>query len=208
LLDHCLRSAHAHDCTTPGVLLFNKLRTTFPPHPTRLWLAHRDPSPPRTMGASPPTTVRPGPQPSLEVALRHILDNLANNDDSFPTALNSTELKLPGKRTPELRALENAIWVLIGRIKELETRHSSSSSSSSSSPIDVMPSPKQLARIKQEERKLCGNRPVCDTCGHRLENGPLTPDETPPVVDNGVPHVHTRIPSSANTSCVGTGVDV
>jgi len=53
---------------------------------------------------------------------------------------------------------------------------------------------------------LCGNRPVCDTCGHRLENGPLTPDETPPVVDNEVPHVHTRIPSSANTSCVVQGL--
>jgi len=32
LLDRCLRSAHAHGCTTPGVL-FNKLRTTFPPPP-------------------------------------------------------------------------------------------------------------------------------------------------------------------------------
>jgi len=160
------------------------------------------------MGTSPPTPATTTPQPSLEVALCYILDSLANNDDSFfPTAVNPTDLKLPGKRTTQLQALEGALRGLVTRVQDLETRHSSSSSSSSS-PIDMTPTPKQLATIKQDERRLSVNGKVCDTCGHRLENGPLTPDETPPVVDNGVSHVPKRIPSSATTSCDGAGVDV
>lgn len=140
--------------------------------------------------ASPPVAADAAP-PSLEIVLRQILEKLAADDSFFPTAVDGPDLRLPGKRTPELQALEGALHGLVARVQDLEARHSSSS------PVDVTPVPKQLQSIKENEN---GVQTVCRTCGHRLDNVPLTPEETPPMaVDTTGPHVPRRIPSSMST---------
>jgi hypothetical protein len=137
-------------------------------------------------GTSPPPAAS---SPSLVLALRHILDRLAVEDSFSPTQQPPyKQLGLPGKRTPELQALEVSLHALVGRIQDLEAQRYSS---------DVTPTPSNhsLTSIEEDDGVLGA---VCDSCGHRLENVPLTPEETPPVVDSDGPHVPRRIPSSTN----------
>lgn len=118
---------------------------------------------------------------SLCLAIQQILDKIGSDDSFFPTE--TPDVSLPGPSTPEFQALESSIRRLVTRFKGLEqnTIHSSPPLPTQ----DVRPPvTKRLQNVKEEK-----NGGVCVSCGHRLDIVPLTPEETPPVVDTGEPYV-------------------
>jgi hypothetical protein len=116
---------------------------------------------------------------SLPLAIKEILDKVGSKDSFFPAE--TAEIRLPLPSTPESLALETSIRNLVIRFQELEQK-SIHSSPPPQSPTDARPVTKLLQNVK-ENGKEENKKGACVLCGHRLDIGPLTPDETPPVVD-------------------------
>ena len=112
----------------------------------------------------------------LPVALRQILDKIGSEDSFFPTE--TPDVSLPGPPTAESLALEDSLRKLVARFQDLEQK------SIRAPPPDERPITKQIQNVKNSAsvEKL-----VCLSCGSRINAVPLTPEETPAMVESGLP---------------------
>jgi hypothetical protein len=110
------------------------------------------------------------------LAVREILDKISSEDSFFPTEI--PDITLPGPSTPESRALEKSIRSLVIRYQQLEQKTIQSPQAA-----DIRPVTKQIPNVKENGRCENNKGGVCPSCGSRLDTVPLTPDETPPLVD-------------------------
>lgn len=118
----------------------------------------------------------------IAIAIRQILDKI-ESEDSFNVPTKSPDVSLPGAATPGSVALEESIRSLVARFQELEhkTIHSEHLDARTSRPVL-----KKLQNVKEGNSKKDRIKEyVCMSCGFRLDNFPLTPDETSPVDING-----------------------
>jgi len=108
--------------------------------------------------------------PSVPLAISHLLDKLASSttaeDSSFydPVGLSSL---LPGISSHESLALENSIRKLVSKMKRLEE------------PPSYRP---PIVGGEPLPHDLYDDH-VCSNCGNRIQNVPLTPEETPTTGD-------------------------
>ena len=121
----------------------------------------------------------------LSVAICKILDKLGSEDSFFPTE--TPDLSLPGPPTPESLALEDSLRKLVARFQDLEQH------SIRSPPPNDRPVAKQVKNIKNSET---ADKPVCLSCGNRINAVPLTPEESPAFVESGLPR------SAVSSSCL------
>jgi len=136
---------------------------------------------------------------TLLLSIKEILDKIGSEDLFFPTETPAIRLPLPS--TPESLALETSIRNLVIRFQELEKK--SIRSPPPSSPKDARPVTNRLQNVK-ENGKEENKKGVCESCGHRLDIVPLTPDETPPVVngtESYVPQVNVTSKFSSFIEC-------
>ena len=112
----------------------------------------------------------------LSRAVCKVLDRLGSDDSTF-----NTEISLPDPATPDMRALENCLRNLASRFQSLQRKAENA---------NQPPVAPQLMHI--EEPKY-----VCSTCGHRLDT-PLTPDETPVLLNGKAGPLPKRLDSSCS----------
>lgn len=112
----------------------------------------------------------------LPVALCQILDKIGSGDSFFPTE--TPDVSLPGPPTPESIALEDSLRKLVARFQDLEQK------SIRSPPPDDRPITKQIQNVKNT---AVVEKQVCLSCGSRMNTVPLTPEESPALVESGLP---------------------
>jgi len=112
----------------------------------------------------------------LPIALCQILDKIGSEDSFFPNE--TLNVSLPGPSTPESIALEDSLRKLVARFQDLEQK------SIQSPPPDDRPITKQIQNVKNNAvmEKL-----VCLSCGSRMNGVPLTPEDSPALVESGLP---------------------
>lgn len=110
------------------------------------------------------------------VALCQILDKIGSEDSFFPTEI--PDVSLPGPQTPESIALEYSLRKLVARFQDLEQK------SIRSPPPDDRPITKQVQNVKNSTPV---EKHVCLSCGNRVNAVPLTPEESPAIVESGLP---------------------
>ena len=112
----------------------------------------------------------------LPIALCQILDKIGSGDSFFPTE--TSNVSLPGLPTPESIALEDSLRRLVARFQDLEQK------SIQSPPPDDRPITKQIQNVKNSAAL---EELVCLSCGSRMNAVPLTPEESPALVDSALP---------------------
>ena len=112
----------------------------------------------------------------LPIALCQILDKIGSEDSFFPTE--TPNVSLPGPPTPESIALEDSLRRLVARFQDLEQK------SIQSPPPDDRPITKQIQNVKNSAAM---ENLVCLSCGSRMNAVPLTPEESPALVDSALP---------------------
>ena len=112
----------------------------------------------------------------LPIALCQILDKIGSEDSFFPNE--TLNVSLPGPSTPESIALEDSLRKLVARFQDLEQK------SIQPPPPDDRPITKQIQNVKNNAvmEKL-----VCLSCGSRMNGVPLTPEDSPALVESGLP---------------------
>ena len=112
----------------------------------------------------------------LPIALCQILDKIGSEDSFFPTE--TPNVSLPGPPTPESIALEDSLRRLVARFQDLEQK------SIQSPPPDDRPITKQIQNVKNSAAM---ENLVCLSCGSRMNAVPLTPEESPALVEGTLP---------------------
>ena len=112
----------------------------------------------------------------LPIALCQILDKIGSEDSFFPTE--TPNVSLPGPPTPESIALEDSLRRLVARFQDLEQK------SIQSPPPDDRPITKQIQNVKNSAAM---ENLVCLSCASRMNAVPLTPEESPALVDSALP---------------------
>ena len=112
----------------------------------------------------------------LPIALCQILDKIGSEDSFFPTE--TPNVSLPGPPTPESIALEDSLRRLVARFQDLEQK------SIQSPPPDDRPITKQIQNVKNSAAL---EELVCLSCGSRMNAVPLTPEESPALVESTLP---------------------
>lgn len=120
------------------------------------------------------TTVGP-----LPVAICQILDKIGSEDSFFPTE--TPELSLPGPQTPDSLALEASLRKLVARFQDLEQKAIRPPQPPTA---DDRPVTKQVQNVKDS---AVADKHVCLSCGNRLNAVLLTPEESPAIIESGLP---------------------